>query len=171
MYRHWNIAAYCQHLATPGGQNRLWKLGGDALSTTEIRRIHETKQDAFAASLVGGIAPRPGIVDTLTAARAAGLRIGFVTTGKAHGDLMETLRLLGLDAKAAEEVAQRAAAHAEQVREGLRKEYKAETSASGLDAQQEHDKQIQALLAKKDYAAAAALQEEVAQGSAADAKP
>jgi HAD superfamily hydrolase (TIGR01509 family) len=77
---HWNIAAYCQHLAIPGGQNRLWKLGGDALSTTEIRRIHETKQDAFAASLVGGIAPRPGIVDTLTAARAAGLRIGFVTT-------------------------------------------------------------------------------------------
>ena len=77
---HWNIATYCQHLATPGGQNRLRQLGGDALSTTEIRRIHETKQDAFAASLAGGIAPRPGIVDTLIAARAAGLRIGFVTT-------------------------------------------------------------------------------------------
>ena len=77
---HWNIATYCRHLATPGGQNRLRQLGGDALSTMEIRRIHETKQDAFAASLAGGIAPRPGIVETLTAARAAGLRIGFVTT-------------------------------------------------------------------------------------------
>ena len=77
---HWNIATYCQHLATPGGQNRLRQLGGDALSTMEIRRIHETKQDAFAASLAGGIAPRPGIVETLTAARSAGLRIGFVTT-------------------------------------------------------------------------------------------
>ena len=77
---HWNIATYCQHLATPGGQNRLRQLGGDALSTMEIRRIHETKQDVFAASLAGGIAPRPGIVETLTAARAAGLRIGLVTT-------------------------------------------------------------------------------------------
>ena len=77
---HWNIATYCQHLATPGGQNRLRRLGGDGLSTTEIRRIHETKQDAFAASLAGGIVPRPAIVDTLTTARAAGLRIGFVTT-------------------------------------------------------------------------------------------
>ena len=77
---HWNIATYCQHLATPGGQNRLRQLGGGALSTMEIRRIHETKQDAFAASLAGGIVPRPGIVDTLAAARAAGLRIGFVTT-------------------------------------------------------------------------------------------
>jgi len=77
---HWNIATYCQHLATPGGQNRLRQLGGDALSASEIRRIHETKQDVFAASLAGGIAARPGIVETLTAARAAGLRIGFVTT-------------------------------------------------------------------------------------------
>ena len=77
---HWNIATYCRHLATPGGQNRLRQLGGDALSSMEIRRIHETKQDAFAASLAGGITPRPGIVETLTAARAAGLRIGFVTT-------------------------------------------------------------------------------------------
>lgn len=77
---HWNIATYCRHLGTPGGQNRLRQLGGDALSALEIRRIHETKQDAFAASLAGGIAPRPGIVDTLTAARAAGLRIGFITT-------------------------------------------------------------------------------------------
>ena len=77
---HWNIATYCQHLATPGGQNRLQQLGGDALSAMEIRHIHETKQDAFAASLAGGITPRPGIVETVEAARSAGLRIGFVTT-------------------------------------------------------------------------------------------
>jgi len=31
-------------------------------------------------------------------------RIGFVTTGKAHGDLMETLRLLGLDSAACREL-------------------------------------------------------------------
>ena len=34
---HWNIATYCRHLATPGGQNRLRQLGGDALSSMEIR--------------------------------------------------------------------------------------------------------------------------------------
>ena len=77
---HWNIATYCQHLATPGGQNRLRSLGGDALSEMEVKRIHETKQDVFAALLAKGVAPRPGIKEVLTMARAAGMRIGFVTT-------------------------------------------------------------------------------------------
>ena len=27
---HWNVATYCQNLATPGGQNRLRSLGGAA---------------------------------------------------------------------------------------------------------------------------------------------
>ena len=77
---HWNIATYCQHLATPGGQNRLRSLGTGALSEMEIRRIHQTKQDVFAARLADGIVPRPGIIDSLAMARAAGMRIGFVTT-------------------------------------------------------------------------------------------
>ena len=77
---HWNIATYCHHLATPGGQNRLRSLGGEALSEMEIRRIHQTKQDMFAARLAGGVAPRAGITNTLAMARAAGMRIGLVTT-------------------------------------------------------------------------------------------
>ena len=77
---HWNIATYCRHLATPGGQNRLRSLGGEALSEEVIGRIHQTKQDMFAARLAGGVAPRAGITSTLAMARAAGMRIGLVTT-------------------------------------------------------------------------------------------
>ena len=92
---HWNIATYCQHLATPGGQNRLRTLGGDALSDMEIRRIHQTKQDGFAALLANGVAPRPGIAATLAIARAAGLRIGFVTTTTARTVAMIRAALAG----------------------------------------------------------------------------
>lgn len=77
---YWNIATYCHHLATPGGQNRLRSLGGGALSEEVIGRIHQTKQDMFAARLAGGVAPRAGITNTLAMARAAGLRVGLVTT-------------------------------------------------------------------------------------------
>ena len=77
---HWNIATYCRHLGTPGGQNRLRSLGGDALSEMEMQRIHQTKQDAFGTLLANGVAPRSGIKETLAMARAAGMRIGLVTT-------------------------------------------------------------------------------------------
>lgn len=77
---HWNIATYCNHLATPGGRNRLRSLGGDALSEMETRRIHQAKQAMFAARLAGGVTPRPGVADTLAMARAAGMRIGLVAT-------------------------------------------------------------------------------------------
>ena len=77
---HWNVATYCQLLATPGGQRRLNRLSGGRLSETEISRIHETKQRVFGELLASGVAARPGITDSIALARRHGLKIGFVTT-------------------------------------------------------------------------------------------
>ena len=77
---HWNIATYCRLLATAGGQRRIRTLAGGALSEMKIRQIHETKQDVFAELLADGVLPRPGIIETISRARHAGLRLGFVTT-------------------------------------------------------------------------------------------
>jgi len=77
---HWNIATYCRLLATAGGQRRIRTLAGGALPDSRIRDIHETKQDVFETLLADGVMPRPGIIDSLRLARAAGLRLGFVTT-------------------------------------------------------------------------------------------
>ena len=77
---HWNIATYCRLLATAGGQRRIRTLAGGALSELKIRQIHETKQDVFEALLADGVMPRPGVIEALALAKAAGLRLGFVTT-------------------------------------------------------------------------------------------
>ena len=77
---HWNIATYCRLLATAGGQRRIRTLAGGALSELKIRQIHETKQDVFEALLADGVMPRPGVTEALALAKAAGLRLGFVTT-------------------------------------------------------------------------------------------
>lgn len=77
---HWNIATYCQLLATPGGQRRLSSLSEGRLSTAQISQIHETKQRIFGELLSTGAAARPGIIDCITLARMHGLRLGFVTT-------------------------------------------------------------------------------------------
>ena len=45
-----------------------------------MQHIHQTKQDAFAMLLANGVVPRSGIRETLAMARAAGMRIGLVTT-------------------------------------------------------------------------------------------
>ena len=77
---HWNIATYCQHLATAGGQRRLRELSGGQLTDRDIKQIHENKQTFFAERLAGGISPRPGICETIDMARSHGLKLGLITT-------------------------------------------------------------------------------------------
>jgi len=76
----WNVATYCQHLATPGGQRRLRTFLGDRLSARDIEQIHHTKQKVFASYLAGGISPRPGICEAIEMARSHGLKLGLITT-------------------------------------------------------------------------------------------
>ena len=76
----WNVATYCQHLTTAGGQNRLRTLFGDSLSNSDIKQIHENKQTFFERRLAGGIPPRAGICEAIEMARSQGLALGLITT-------------------------------------------------------------------------------------------
>lgn len=76
----WNVATYCQHLTTPGGQRRLRELSGGLLSDKDIEQIHENKQAFFERRLARGISPRPGICDAVEMARSHGLMLGLITT-------------------------------------------------------------------------------------------
>jgi HAD superfamily hydrolase (TIGR01509 family) len=76
----WNIATYCHHLTTPGGQRRLRTLFGDRLTDRDIEQIHENKQAFFERRLAGGISPRAGIRETVDIARSHGLTLGLITT-------------------------------------------------------------------------------------------
>ena len=77
---HWNVATYCQLLATPGGQRRLSRLSEGRLSDTQIAQIHDTKQQVFGELMASGVSARPGIIDSIAMAGLHGLKIGFVTT-------------------------------------------------------------------------------------------
>lgn len=76
----WNIATYCQHLATAGGQRRLRELSGGQLSASDIEQIHNNKQKFFAERLAGGLSPRPGIREVIEMAGSHGLKLGLITT-------------------------------------------------------------------------------------------
>jgi HAD superfamily hydrolase (TIGR01509 family) len=76
----WNIATYCQHLTTAGGQRRLREWAGGHLSDRDIEQIHDNKQKFFAERLAGGISPRPGICEAIDMARSHGLQLGLITT-------------------------------------------------------------------------------------------
>ena len=77
---HWNIATYCQLLATPGGQRRLNSLCEGKLSDITISQIHETKQQVFGELMASGVSARAGIIDSIALAGLHDLKIGFVTT-------------------------------------------------------------------------------------------
>ena len=76
----WNVATYCQHLATAGGQRRLRAVFGDQLSDHDIEQIHQHKQAAFSELLANGISLRSGIGEAVDIARSRGLTLGLITT-------------------------------------------------------------------------------------------
>jgi len=56
--------------------------------------VHRSKSELFQKLLAAsGISPRPGVVDTITAARAGGTRVGLVTT-TSHDNIVALLDAL-----------------------------------------------------------------------------
>ena len=86
---NWDVSLYGELLAVSGGKERLryfidrWKPEFVAPSDldTFIREIHRVKQRYYLDLLAGGSIPlRPGVERLMHEARAAGLRLGIVTT-------------------------------------------------------------------------------------------
>jgi HAD superfamily hydrolase (TIGR01509 family) len=68
-------------LASSGGQARLAEYARSLGQTVDAQAVHDTKSKLFQQSLsTAELSPRPGVVDTITAARGRGWKVGLVTT-------------------------------------------------------------------------------------------
>src|SRR6201992_86263 len=77
----WDRDDYRAMLSDSGGQNRIAAYARAHGETVDARAIHETKSKIFRDLLAtAGLAPRPGVADTIKAAKDHGWKVGLVTT-------------------------------------------------------------------------------------------
>ncbi len=78
---HWEREEYQQLLEKSGGRQRIADFAASRGEDVDADAVHRTKSERFQEMLAGvGMTPRPGVVETIAAAREAGWKVGFVTT-------------------------------------------------------------------------------------------
>lgn len=82
---HWTRADYHRLLKTTGGKERMaahrQALGATAPDDATIARLHQIKTARYADILArGGLQARPGVMELIARARAAGIRLAVATT-------------------------------------------------------------------------------------------
>ena len=77
----WDREDYASMLTTSGGRQRIADQAAARGQDVDAAAVHATKSRLFQQSLsTTPPPPRPGVVETITGARRAGLRVGLVTT-------------------------------------------------------------------------------------------
>jgi len=77
----WNQDDYRAMLSGSGGRNRIAAYAQSRGETVDATAVHETKSTIFRELLTtAGLAPRPGVADTIKAAKDHGWKVGLVTT-------------------------------------------------------------------------------------------
>ena len=77
----WDQDDYRAMLSDSGGRNRIAAYARSRGETVDATAVHETKSKIFRELLTtAGLAPRPGVADTIKAAKDHGWRVGLVTT-------------------------------------------------------------------------------------------
>ena len=90
----WDRDDYRAMLATSGGQGRIAGYARSRGQDVDAQAIHETKSKIFRDSLAtAGLTPRPGVTGAIRDAKAAGWKVGFVTT-TARGNVTALLEAL-----------------------------------------------------------------------------
>lgn len=90
----WDADAYRNLVAggASGGEQRIAayaEANGTTLAPGQAAQLHARKSALFQQAMAAGVAPNPGVVALLDAARAAGLKTGFAsTTSAANIDAM-----------------------------------------------------------------------------------
>ncbi len=91
----WERADYVAMLAESGGRNRVAGYARSMGQEIDAEAVHRSKSEFFRKNLAGsGITPRPGVVETITAARECGMAVGLVTT-TSHDNIEALLDVLG----------------------------------------------------------------------------
>lgn len=77
----WEQPDYAALLVTNGGGDRIADYASSVGHVVDAATIHRTKSELFQQRLASeGVSPRPGVLDTIEAARRDGFRVGLVTT-------------------------------------------------------------------------------------------
>ena len=78
---HWDQADYRASLASNGGQNRIAEYARSRDEQVDAGAVHQTKSELYQQSLAETeVAARPGVLETISAAKEAGYKLGLVTT-------------------------------------------------------------------------------------------
>ncbi len=77
----WDQDQYRAMLSKSGGQARIAEYAQSLGQTVDAKAVHETKSRIFQENLAaGGLAPRPGVVDSIKRVKSDGWKVGLVTT-------------------------------------------------------------------------------------------
>lgn len=88
---HWDRETYRRLLTTSGGRDRVAAEGRRRGVEVDARAIHADKTARFQAIMAErGVAPRPGVVESLDMARGLGMAVGLIST-TAEGSLRAAL--------------------------------------------------------------------------------
>lgn len=82
---NWDRENYQVMLDSSGGQRRIEEYARSRGQEVDAKAIHETKSEIFRANLEqASLTPRPGVLETMKAAKENGFKVGFVTTTSAE---------------------------------------------------------------------------------------
>lgn len=96
----WSRDDYRSMLGSNGGAGRIADYAGQRGEKVDADAIHATKSEIFRSSLLkDGASARPGVVETITAARDRGIKVGLVTT-TSQENVAAVLSALGPDVTA-----------------------------------------------------------------------
>ena len=77
----WDRDEYLALLKKSGGKSRIAEFAQTRGQTVDAQAIHQTKSTLFQESLAtSALSPRPGVLETIRAAKGQGLKVGLVTT-------------------------------------------------------------------------------------------
>ncbi|HKV21961.1 MAG TPA: HAD-IA family hydrolase [Mycobacterium sp.] len=86
---NWSRDDYRSMLASNGGADRVRDYAKSVGAEVDAAAVHSTKSEIFQELVAKGVAPRPGVVDTVESAKAKGVKLGLVTTtSKANVDAL-----------------------------------------------------------------------------------
>ena len=77
---NWSREEYQPLLQSSGGQQRVADYASERGEDVDAAAVHQTKSSLAQEQIKGGVTARPGVVETIKAAKEAGDKVGLVTT-------------------------------------------------------------------------------------------
>ena len=77
---YWNVANYCEMLKVPGGRERIKKFAAPNLSSEQIEKIHDLKEEIYAELIEQEDISRREFVEVFHHSKASDLKVGLITT-------------------------------------------------------------------------------------------